>query len=128
MIRAPSEMRCSAMPIRLMTRKVTASTTGMVIATTSPARSPRLIKLTIKTIATASSSALVKLEIASRTTCGWSDTRCAVTPAGKAFCSRSISASSALPKLKRLPPARMPMASPMAGLPSNRNNDAGGSA
>ena len=44
-----------------MTTKVIASTSGMVSATTRPARTPRLTKLTASTMATASKSARVKL-------------------------------------------------------------------
>src|SRR5438045_3375629 len=40
MISAPSEMRCRVMPEYSMNRKVPASTSGMAIATTSPARRP----------------------------------------------------------------------------------------
>ena len=46
-----------------------ASTSGIEIATTSPARRPRLIKLTASTITTASNSALVKPLTATSTTC-----------------------------------------------------------
>ena len=45
MISAPSEMRCSEMPEFAITRNVIASTSGIAIATTSPARRPRLTKL-----------------------------------------------------------------------------------
>ena len=74
MISAPSEMRCSEMPAISMTRKVMASTSGMAIATTSPARMPRLMKLIASTMTTASNSASVKPETASSTTAGWSET------------------------------------------------------
>ena len=58
MISAPSEMRCSEMPeILHERRRSTASTSGMAIATTSPARRPRLRKLTASTMTTASNSA-----------------------------------------------------------------------
>ena len=46
MISAPSEMRCRVMPEYSMKTKVPASTSGMAIATTRPARRPRLRKLT----------------------------------------------------------------------------------
>ena len=65
-----------------MTTKVIASTSGIESATTSPARSPRLTKLTASTIATASNSAWVKPPTASSTTVGWSATRCTPTPIG----------------------------------------------
>ncbi len=60
MTRAPSEMRCRLIPVRSMTTNVIASTNGMHTATTTPARSPRLTKLTSNTIRTASPSARVK--------------------------------------------------------------------
>ncbi len=66
-----------------MKTKVAASTSGMAIATTRPARRPRLRKLTTSTITTASNSALVKPPIASSTTAGWFETRCTPTPIGR---------------------------------------------
>ena len=54
MINAPSEIRCSEIPAYAMTTKVIASTSGIAIATTRPARSPRLRKLIARTITTAS--------------------------------------------------------------------------
>ena len=54
MISAPSEMRCRSMPNTSMPRKVTASTSGTDSATTTPVRSPRLMKLTASTMTTAS--------------------------------------------------------------------------
>ena len=70
MMRAPSEMRCSEMPRYSIATKVMASTSGIASATTSPARMPRLTKLTTSTITTASNSALVKPPTASSTTTG----------------------------------------------------------
>ena len=58
-----------------MTTKVMARTSGIAIATTRPARSPRLKKLIPSTITTASNSASVKPETACSTTTGWSATR-----------------------------------------------------
>src|ERR1700738_3006355 len=52
------------------------STSGIEQATTTPARRPRLTKLTPRTIAIASHSALVKPPTASSTTTGWAATRC----------------------------------------------------
>ena len=62
MISAPSEILCSSMSSTRMNRKVTASTSGMVSATTSPAARraqglvcrPSATKLTASTISTAS--------------------------------------------------------------------------
>ncbi len=101
MISAPSEMRCSEMPRYSMTTNVMASTSGIDSATTSPARMPRLTKLTTSTIATASNSARVKPETASSTICGWSETRCTPTPTGSSSMMRVISACSASPNFRR---------------------------
>ena len=60
MISAPSEMRCSEMPVVRITRKVMASTSGMAMATTSPARSPRLTKAMARTMITASNKRACK--------------------------------------------------------------------
>ena len=68
MIKAPSEIRWSAMPKYSMPMKVIASTNGMEQATTIPARSPKLTKLTARTMMTASFSALVKPATDSSTT------------------------------------------------------------
>ena len=69
MISAPSDTRCMAMPVNSINTNTSASTSGIEIATTSPARRPRLIKLTASTITTASNSALVKPLTATSTTC-----------------------------------------------------------
>ena len=70
MMRAPSEMRCRLMPIASIAMKTMTRTSGMDRATTSPARTPRLRKLTASTITIASKSALVNSPMASRTTSG----------------------------------------------------------
>ncbi len=128
MMSAPSEMRWSEIPAYSMMTKVIASTRGMAIATTSPARMPRLTKLTASTIATASNRALVKPDTASSTTFGWSDTRCTPMPTGSSPSMRVISSCSASPKASRLAPDFMPTARPMAGSPLKRNRLDGGSA
>ena len=63
MINAPSEMRCRSMPKIFMNKNVTASTSGMHSATTTPVRKPSEIKLTSSTIATAS----IRVRMNSRT-------------------------------------------------------------
>ncbi len=68
MINAPREIRCMVMPLYSMNTKTMASTSGIEQATTNPARKPRLTKLTINTITTASNSALVKPPTAFSTT------------------------------------------------------------
>ncbi|MNK95664.1 hypothetical protein D3C87_1159110 [compost metagenome] len=74
MIRAPREIRCMVMPLYSMNTNTIASTNGIEHATTSPARTPRLTKLTSSTITTASNKALVKPPTASSTTTAWSET------------------------------------------------------
>ena len=69
-ISAPSEILCKPMSNSRMNRKVTASTTGMMIATTMPVRSPRLNKLTARTMVTASASALTNSLTERRTSRG----------------------------------------------------------
>src|SRR4029077_15584669 len=59
------------------------STSGIEHATTTPARIPRLKKLTARTIAIASQSALVNPPTASSTTTDWSATRRGSNPDGQ---------------------------------------------
>jgi hypothetical protein len=54
MISAPSEMRCRLISKISMNTNVIASTSGMLTATTRPARMPRLTKLTMSTMPMAS--------------------------------------------------------------------------
>ena len=127
MISAPSEMRCSVTPMICITTKTMASTSGIEIETTRPARTPRLTKLTASTITTASTSAWVKPPTASSTMRGWSETRWMPTPIGSLALIRRIRAFRSSPKCSRLAFGRMAMARPIAGLPSTRNSAAGGS-
>ena len=127
MIRAPSEMRCRMMPEYSMNTKVAASTSGMAMATTRPARRPRLRKLTTSTIATASNRARVKPPIASSTTAGWFETRCTPTPIGRSATTPVMCARRSLPNWMRLLLAFMPTAMPIAGWPLKRNMGCGGS-
>jgi len=110
-----------------MTTKVIASTSGIDIATTRPARKPRLMKLMASTMTIASNRARVKPETASSTIFGWSDTRWISAPTGRSPEMRAISFCSASPNLSRLAPGFMPMVRPIAGLPLNLNSDVGGS-
>ena len=64
MISAPSETRCRSIPHASITTKTIASTSGIDSATTAPARSPRLRKLTASTMAIASHSDSMKSPIA----------------------------------------------------------------
>ena len=117
MMSAPSEMRCKVTPIRSSTTKVAASTRGMVMDTTRPARAPSEMKLTRSTMATASPSASVKPPTACSTIRGWSDTRWMPTPTGSVASTSRILALRSRPKSRRLPPWRMAMARPTAGSP-----------
>ncbi|MNY25521.1 hypothetical protein D3C86_1593110 [compost metagenome] len=83
MISAPREIRCMVMPLYSMKMKTIASTSGIEHATTSPARTPRLTKLTSNTMTTASNKALVKPPTAFSTTSAWSETVCTPTPTGR---------------------------------------------
>ncbi|MNF95837.1 hypothetical protein D3C84_786060 [compost metagenome] len=56
------------MPLYSMNTNTIASTSGIEHATTSPARTPRLMKLTTSTITTASNKALVNPPTAASTT------------------------------------------------------------
>ena len=85
------------MPLYSMNTKTMASTSGIEQATTSPARTPRLTKLTASTITTASNKALVKPPTASLTTTDWSDTVCTPTPTGRSLTMLSIFCFSAAP-------------------------------
>ena len=69
MISAPSEMRWRSMPISDMAKNVAASTSGMVSATTMPARQPSASRETTSTMAIASPSASRNSWIDLLTTC-----------------------------------------------------------
>lgn len=117
MISAPRETRCMVMSVYSMNTKTIASTSGIEQATTSPARRPRLTKLTMRTITTASNSAWVKPPTAFFTTWAWFDTWCTPTPTGSSpviSCMRALSAS---PNSRILPPSFIATARPMAGSP-----------
>ena len=63
-------MRCRLMSIASMAMKTMASTSGIDRATTRPALTPRLMKLTASTMMIASKRAFVNSPMASRTTSG----------------------------------------------------------
>ncbi len=117
MISAPSEMRCRSMPISDMTKKVAASTSGMVSATTRPARQPSAISDTTSTMPTASPSASRNWWIDVLTTCAWSEMRPSSAPIGR-FCSMRFRAcSTAAPTSVTLPPGAMVVPSSTASRP-----------
>ena len=116
MISAPSEMRCSEMPVNFITTKVMASTSGMAMATTMPGRQPSARKLTASTMAIASIRLLVNSPTASWTTCGWSATRCRSTPIGRSRVSSATFFLTLSPSASTSPPVVMAMASADRGL------------
>lgn len=103
-----------------MTKKVIASTSGMVTPTTRPVRRPSEKKLTSSTITTASVSTCTNSPTDSSTDCGWSDTLRSCMPAGRVFCRRSNSASRLAPSLRMSPPSFIATARPMASSPMKR--------
>ncbi|KAF1068141.1 MAG: hypothetical protein GAK45_01454 [Pseudomonas citronellolis] len=118
MISAPREIRCMVMSLYSMNTKTIASTSGIEQATTSPARTPRLTKLTARTMTMASNSALVKPPTAFSTTSAWFDTVCTPTPTGSSLVICCMRWRRASPNCWILPPLRIATARPMAGLPS----------
>ena len=76
----------------------------MAMATTSPARQPRLMKEMPSTMITASNKPRVNPDTASSTTSGWSETRKTSTPIGRFALILSSSWSSAAPNSSRLAP------------------------
>ena len=66
-----------------MATNTAASTSGIEIATTAPARRPRLTRLTASTMATASHSASMNSSTACSTVTGWSATSVGSIPTGR---------------------------------------------
>ncbi len=67
---------------------VAASTSGIEMTTTMPVRTPRLIRLTISTMAMASATASTKSSIERLTACGMLATSTSFNPAGSEACNR----------------------------------------
>jgi hypothetical protein len=80
MISEPSEMRSRFQPSAIIAMATTLSTSGTDNATTMPVRQPRLRRLTMMTMTSASSSDRSKSHTASLTVVGWSATRSNSTP------------------------------------------------
>ena len=116
-INAPSEIFCNVIPIASIARNTAHSTSGMLTSTTSPARSPRLMKHTASTITTASPSDWVNSPIDSSTTFGWSDTWLSCMPAGISRLILPIAAFSPSPSSRTLPPVSIATVIAIAGLP-----------
>ena len=127
MISAPSEMRCRSMFARSISANTSASVSGMVSATTVPARTPSAMKPIARMIAMACQSEVVKSEMASSTVTGWSATRMTSMPRGSSPTMEAICDFNLSPRVRMSPPSRMAMASPSAGSPLTRNIDCGGS-
>ncbi len=78
----------------------------MLTATTIPARTPRLTKLTSSTMTMASISAFVNSPTDSSTTCGWLAMSCGSIPTGRSASIRAMAALTACPMSRMLPPLR----------------------
>ena len=117
MMSAPREMRWSATPKISMKRKVTASTSGIDSATTMPARTPRLTKLTPSTMTSASSSVFMNSLTERSTTRGWSATWWTSMPTGRRSFTVAMARSRSSPRASTLPPLPIETASPIAGSP-----------
>ena len=111
-----------------MIAKTIARTSGIASATTVPARTPRLTKLTPRMMATACQSEVVKSVMASSTVTGWSATRVASMPIGSSVVIAVMACLTFLPRVRMSPPSRITIARPRAGLPLTRNIGCGGSA
>ena len=128
-----------------MAKKVTASTSGMVMPTTRPGRmskvqrrhsgllpgrlcKPSAKKLTAKTITTASISTLMNSLTELATALGWSCTWVRLMPAGKLACVAVIAKRKDLPSAMMSPPLAMDTPSAMTSCPSWRTFTLAGSA
>ena len=144
MISEPSDILCSPMPQYCMARKVTASTSGMVMPTTRPGRTssvqrrhqgcwparlcrPSAKKLTASTMTTASISTLTNSFTESATARGWSCTWRRSTPSGSCDSIFCVVAFSALPSAMMSPPLAMDTPMAIASCPSWRTFTCGGS-
>ena len=68
---APRDIRCSSMPMMCIKVNTAAMTRGIHKATIIPERTPRLTKLTSKTMIIASARDLINSSIEVFTTLGW---------------------------------------------------------
>src|SRR5271166_6525872 len=91
------------------------------MATTAPARRPRLTRLTPRTMATASQSAFMNSLTACSTVTGWSATSVGSIPTGRFVLISCMACSTLRPRARTSPPVRMAMASPMPSFPLTRN-------
>ena len=128
MISAPVETRCRSMPKKRIARKVAASTSGIVSATTRPVRAPSDRNDTSSTIATASSSERMNSLTDALTTAGWSETCSYSMPRGRSGFKRAIAARRSSPSCSTSPLAIIDTVSAIASLPRERTREIGGSA
>ena len=117
MISEPSEMRSRFQPIASIKSATAPSTSGTEVATTRPARQPRLTRLTAMTMTSASASARTKSLIASFTVVGWSATRSSSTPCGSSDWIFATAPSIARPSCTMLPSFVIVMPSISTGSP-----------
>ena len=127
-----------------MAKKVTASTSGMVMPTTRPGRMssvqrrhkgcwpgrlcrPSAKKLTASTITTASISTLMNSLTELDTALGWSCTCVRLMPAGKLACAAATAPRKDWPKAMMSPPLAMDTPSAITSWPSWRTFTEGGS-
>ncbi len=110
-----------------MQSEVEASTSGIEIATTMPVRKPKLMRLTISTIAIASATASTKSSTECATACGMLETSTSSRPAGSERRSSAALRSSALPSVMTSPDGAMVTPMPSTFCPSNRMYSVGGS-
>jgi hypothetical protein len=131
MMSAPSEILCRLMPATYIARKVTASTSGMVSATTSPGRMsivnfhepgfrcrPRLTNEIASTIAIASISTRTNSLTELFTARGWSATLKISMPTGSAASSRCCVCARSLPSWMMSPPLAIDTPSPITSRPT----------
>lgn len=137
MINAPSEILCRSMENTFMNKKVIASTSGMVSATTSPGRiskrngfvcRPNATKLTASTISTASIRVWMNSLTDSVTARGWFDTWCSSMPTGSSLRMRCKVSSRPCPMSMMLPPFSIDTPRPITSWPLKRILSCGGSA
>ncbi len=111
-----------------MATSTPASTSGTLMATTMPARQPRLAKLTSSTMPSAARKLAWKSAMSAATTADWSFSGASATPSGRVGRICATCAATWRPSSRTLPPSAMLMPRPSAGRPSTRMVEAGGSA
>ena len=126
-ISAPSEILWRPTSNIRIPKKVTASTSGIDSATTSPVRRPSEKKHTSSTITTASASDQTNSSIERRTESGWLATSVSSMPTGSWAWMRAIAALRLRPRAMMSPPLAIDTPRPRASCPRKRKRGAGGS-